>query len=132
MVANEVQQLLSRLREGISQDIAIRISCDNLETVYVRLDEGDGIRVDDDHRTFQSLTESNGSTYVQVEKLDLDLVRKVCAELQVELVDAPPEGYPRIECRVEPEQLIAGAVDRVANTIDRVFELARKQAPGKT
>src|SRR5688572_16795647 len=132
MLANEVQQLLSRLREGIRQGVAIRISCDNLETVYVRLEDGDGIRVDDDHRTFQYLTESNDSTYVPVERLDLDSVRKVCAKYQVELVDAPPEGYPRIECRVQPEQLIADAVDRVASAIDEVFELARNELQRKT
>src|SRR5262245_11937647 len=128
----EVEQLLSRLRDGISPGVAIRISCDNLETVYIRLEDGGGVRVDDDHRTFQYLTESSDSTYLPVERIDLASVRKVCAELRVELVDAPPDGFPRIECRVQPEQPIATAVDHVVDAIDRVFELARKEPRGDT
>lgn len=121
MFANEVQQLLSRLSDGVEQRVSLRCDCENLETVYIHLDDHGGVRVDDDHRTFQYLTEENDSTYVPVETLDMASIRKQLAKLQVELVDAPPDGYPSIECRILPEQPIADAVDRVAQAIDRVF-----------
>jgi hypothetical protein len=122
MFANEVQQLLSRLRDGVEQNVSLKCSCENFETVYIHLDNHDGIRVDDDHRTFQYLYEKgDGTTYVPVESLDLALIRKLLDEFRVELVDAPPDGYPSIECRLRPEQSIADAVDRVAQAIDRIF-----------
>ena len=124
MLADEVQQLLSRLRDGVEQDLSLRCYCANLETVYIHLDERDGIRVDDDHRTFQYLDKGDDPTYIPVETLDMNSVRKLLGELQVELVDAPPDGHPSIEYRMSPGQPIADAVDRVAQAIDRVFYLA--------
>lgn len=124
MFTNEVEQLLSRLQAGVEQRVSLRCSCKNLETVYIRLDDYGSIRVDDDHRTFQYLYEQDDSTYVQAETLDLAPIRKLLTELQVELVDAAPHGYPSIECKVRPEQPIADAVERVAQAIDRVFCMA--------
>jgi hypothetical protein len=126
MFAKEVEQLLSRLQTGVEQRVSLRCSCENLETVYIHLDDNGGVRVDDDHRTFQYLDQGNDSTYIPVEKLDLTTIRKLFKELQVELVDAPPDGYPSIECRIRPEQSIADAVDRVAQAVDRVFYIASR------
>jgi hypothetical protein len=124
MFAPEVQQLLSRLGGGVKQRVSLMCSCENLETVYVHLDDRGSIRVDDNHRTFQYLYREKDSTYVPVETLDLVSIRKLFDELQVDLVDAPPEGYPSIECQLRPEQSIADAVDRVAQAIDGVFHIA--------
>ena len=126
MLANEAQLLLSRLHTGVKQRVSLRCSCENLETVYIHLDDQGNLRVDDDHKTFQYLYEANDSTYVPLEALDLDLIRETFGELQVEWVDAPAEGYPGIECRIDPQQPIADAVERVAEAIDRVFFIARR------
>jgi hypothetical protein len=127
MFTDEVQQLLSRLRGGVKQRVSLMCSCENLETVYIHLDEHGGIRVDDDHRTFQYLYNEEDSTYVPVESLDLSSIRELFDELQVELVDAPTDGYPSIECRLRPGQSISDAVDRVAQAIDRVFYIALRR-----
>ena len=127
MLANEIYELLFRLREGLGQrDVALRCNCENLETVYVLRDENGAVRVSDDHRTFQYLQRGVDSTYDEVEKLDVTAIRRLCEGLNVELKDAPPDGYPSIECLVHPTQPIAEAVDRVARAIDRVFHLARR------
>lgn len=126
MLANEAQLLLSRLRAGVKQHVSLRCSCENLETVYIHLDDQGNLRVDDDHETFRYLYEANNCTYVPLKALDLDLIREIFRELRVVWVDAPPDGYPGIECRIGPEQPIANAVERVAKAIDRVFFMARR------
>ena len=117
---------LSRLHAGVKQRVSLRCSCENLETVYIHLDDQGNLRANDDHKTFQYLYEANDSTYGPLEALDLDLIRETFDELQVEWVDAPADGYPGIECRIGPEQPIADAVERVAEAIERVFFIARR------
>jgi len=103
---------------------ALEVRCENLETVYIHPDDGNGIRVDDGHQTFEYLYREHNATYVPVETLDLAAIRKLFDELQVELVEAPPGGHPGIACRLRPGQSIADAVDRVARAIDGVFYIA--------
>lgn len=110
------------LERGTTRVLELR--CENLETVYIYPDDGNGIRVDDGHQTFEYLHRERNSTYVPVETLDLASIRKLLDELQVELVDAPPGGYPGIACRLRPGQSTADAVDRVARAIDGVFYIA--------
>lgn len=100
------------------------VRCENLETVYIHPDDGNGIRIDDGGQTFAYLYREENATYVPVAMLDLAAIRKLLDELAVELVDAPPGGYPGIACRVRPGQPVADAVDRVARAIDGVFYIA--------
>lgn len=128
MLPNEVHDLLSRLRDGVGQDVSLKCEHENLETVYVHLDDG-GIRVDDDHKTFYYLATQDDSTYVPYESIDLAAIRREVAAFGVELIDAPPDGVPSLEYRVRPDQPIAEAVDRVAEAVDRVFNIATRPLP---
>jgi hypothetical protein len=128
MEAQEVKELMSRLGAGVGQRaIALRCECENLETAYVIVDEGGDVLVTDDHRTFQYLDRGTDSTYVPVQSLDMVAARQICDDLRVELKPAPPHGYPSIECVVDLGQPIAEALERVAEAVDRVFELAMRR-----
>lgn len=128
MDAQEVKELMSRLAAGVGrQAIALRCECKNLETAYVIVDEGGHVLVTDDHRTFQYLDRGTDSTYVPVQSLDMVAARQICDDLRVELRPAPPDGYPSIECGVDLGQPIAEAIERVAEAVDRVFELAMRR-----
>ncbi len=127
MNAQEVKELINRLAAGVGQRaIALQCDCENLETAYVIVDKGGDVLVTDAHKTFQYLHDRPSSTYVPFESLDMDAARQICDDLRVELKPAPPEGYPSIECVVGLGQPIAEAVERVAEAIDRVFELAMR------
>lgn len=128
MDAREVKELLSRLAAGVRQRaIALRCECENLETAYVIVDEGGDVLVTDDHRTFQYLDRGTDSTYVPVQSLDMVAVRQICDDLRVELKPAPPDGYPSVECVVDLGQPVAEVIERVAEAVDRVFELAMRR-----
>ncbi len=119
---------MSRLAAGVGQQgIALRCECENLETAYVIVDEGGHVLVTDDHRTFQYLDRGTNSTYVPVQSLDMDAVRQICDDLCVQLKPAPPDGYPSIECVVGLGQPIAEAIERIAEAVDRVFDLAMRR-----
>jgi hypothetical protein len=124
MLVDEVQQLLSRLREGIRQPVSLECSCDNLETVYVHLESDGRVRIDDDHQTFKYLTVSEDETYVPVDDLDLARVSTLVRDRGLELLEAPEDGFRSIATWLAPEQPIADAVERVADAIDAIFELA--------
>lgn len=124
MLADELQRVLTQLSDSVRQRVSLECLCENLETVYVHLDEQDGIRIDDDHQTFQYLDRSQDVTYVPLEALDLDATRSAAREFDVDLVAAPPEGYPSLRCRLSAERRVADAVDRVSRAIDAVFQLA--------
>jgi hypothetical protein len=128
MEAQEVKEMMTRLAAGVGQRaIALRCECENLETAYVIVDEGGGVLVTDDHRTFQYLDCGTDSTYVPARSLDMVAVRQICDDLRVELKPAPPDGYPSIECVVELGQAIREAIERVAAAVDRVFKLAMRR-----
>lgn len=99
----------------------LEVRCENLETVYIHPDDGNGVRIDDGGQTFAYLCREENATYIPVATLDLTAIRKLLDALAVEWVDAPPGGYPSIACRVRPGQSIADAVERVARAIDGVF-----------
>jgi len=93
MNAEEVRDLMRQLAGGAGQPrVALRRDCENLETVYVAVDEGGTVRLTDDRRTFQYLDERTDSTYVPLESLNLAAAAQVCRELRVELRSAPPNG----------------------------------------
>jgi len=128
MKAKEISKLLNKLRDALRQpDVTVRCQCDNLETVYIFADQGGGVRVTDDHRTFQYLDTCGNSCYVPVESLDMTVVQRLCEELRVELKPPPPDGYPSIECIVSNGHPVADSVERVAQAVDRVFELAMRK-----
>ena len=130
MDAKEVRELMSRLGEGVGQEgVALRCSCENLETVSVVVDENGDVRVTDDHRTFQYLDRGADSAYVPVQSLDMADACHICEELRVELKPAPQDGYPSIECVVDLGQHISEAVERVAQAVDRIFDLATQRDP---
>ncbi len=128
MNAKEVRELMTRLGSGVGQrGIALRCECENLETVYVLIDGAGDVLVTDHHRTFQYLNDGGDSTYVPVQSLDMAAARQLCDGLRVELKPAPPDGYPSIECVVDSGLPIADAIKRVAEAVDRVFELAMRR-----
>ncbi len=127
MDAEQVRDLMQQLALGVGQqEVALRCDCENLETVYVILEQGGSVRVTDDHRTFQFLGSGTDSTYVPAENLDLGAARLACQELGVELKPGPPDGYPSIECVQKPREPLADVVERVAETVDRIFTLATR------
>ncbi len=127
MDAERVRDLMRQLALGVGQgEIALRCDCENLETVYVIVEEGGSVRVTDAHATFQYLDRGTDSTYVPVERLDLEAVRHACQELRVELKPAPPDGYPSIECALNPKEPLSETVERVAAAVDRIFSLAMR------
>jgi len=129
MDAKEIRDLMQQLAEGVGQrGIALRCDCENLETVYVLVDENGDVRVTDDHRTFQYLDRGTDATYVPLQSLDMATARQACAEFRVELKPAPPEGYPSIECAPEPGEPISDVIERVAAAVDRIFNLASRPA----
>ncbi|MBT3194079.1 MAG: hypothetical protein HN341_16165 [Verrucomicrobia bacterium] len=87
----------------------------------------EGQHLPDDHRTFQYLDIGNNSTYVPAESVDVLAVRRACDEVQVSFRNAPPDGYPSIECLVGPSDSVADAVARVAEAVGRVFQLALRE-----
>ena len=127
MDAEHIGKLMLQLAEGVGQRrIALRCDCENLERVYVIRETGGGIRVTDDHRTFQYLDGGTDSTYVPIASVDLTAARKICQELGVELGSAPPDGYPSIECIPKPGDLVSDVIERVATAVDRIFNLAMR------
>jgi hypothetical protein len=124
MLADELEQVLIRLRDGVRQPVSLECSCENFETVYVHLDETGGIRVDDRRRTFQYLHRSGDDTYVPFEELDLEAMRAAVHDFGVNLLDAPADDYASIECRLGAAQRVSDAVDRVSKAIDAVFHIA--------
>jgi hypothetical protein len=127
MLVDEVQQILSRLRAGIGQDVCLECSCDNLETVYVHLQPDGRVRIDDGHETFKYLTVSGDETYVPVDDLDLAKVGTLVRDRGLELREAPEDGVRSIATWLSPQQPIADAVERVADAIDAIFALAMER-----
>lgn len=126
MDAERVRGLMQQLATGVGQrGVSLRCDCENLETVYLVVEQDGSIRVTDDHRTFQYLERGVDSTYVPIERLSVEAARQVCHELGVELKPASSEGYPSIECVPKPGEPVSAAVQRVAEAIDRVFNLAQ-------
>jgi hypothetical protein len=127
MDAKEIKLLLDRLREGIGQKaVALRCDCENLETVYIRIKDTDDVCVTDDHRTFQYLDRGSDSTYIPLESLDLSSVQSICDSLSIDFKPAPEDGFPSLECCPDPDESIAGVVERVAEAVDQVFKLAMR------
>ncbi len=128
MTGREAGELLLRLQEGAVQPrVALKCECENLETVYIRI-ESESVCVTDDHRTFQYLECGGDTSYVKTSDIDLNMARRLCEGLKVEFKDAPVDGFPSIECFVEPNQPIAEVVKRVAEAIDCLFHYALKAA----
>lgn len=127
MDAKGIRELMNRLAGGVGQQkIALRCDCENFETVFVLVDENGEVCVTDDHRTFQYLARGTDATYVPLPSLDMTAASQACAEFCVDLKPAPPDGYPSIECVVGREQSIQETVERVAEAVDRVFNLAMR------
>jgi hypothetical protein len=127
MDAKEIKLLLDRLRDGIGQKaVALRCDCENLETVYITINDADDVCVTDDHRTFQYLDRGSDSTYIPLESLDLSSVQSICDSLSIVFKPAPEDGFPSLECCPDPNDSIAGAVERVAEAVDQVFSLAMR------
>lgn len=127
MDVKKIRDLMRQLAEGVGQrGIALRCDCENLETVYLIVEEGGTIRVTDDHRTFQYLDGGTDSTFVPVASLDLRAARQICQELCVELRPPPPDGYPSIECIPKSGEPISEVIERVATAVDRIFNLAMR------
>ena len=127
MLAAELQTLLTRLRVGVAQPkITLRCDCENLETVYVHVDNNHAVWVTDSHRTFQYLGAAGNSTYVSLGELDMNAVRQVCNDLGVAVLASPPDGYPGIGRCVTEREPIALVVAQVAEAVERVFHLAMK------
>jgi hypothetical protein len=127
MDAQELKELMTRLAAGVAQrGIALRCDCENLETAYVVVDDVGHVLVTDNHETFYYLARGTDSTYVPLQNLDMAAARQICDDLRVELKPAPPDGYPSIECVVDLGQPIAEAIERVAEAVDRMFDLAMR------
>ncbi len=127
MDAKEIKLLLDRLRDGIGQKaVALRCDCENLETVYITINDANDVCVTDDHRTFQYLDRGSDSTYIPLESLNLSSVQSICDSLSIEFKPAPEDGFPSLECCPDPNESIAGTVERVAEAVDQVFGLAMR------
>jgi hypothetical protein len=122
MSGEEVCRLLQR---GIGQPlVALECRCANLETVYVSLTKTDKVLVGDQGKTFAYLDLGTDSAHLPVEEIDMDAAEGVCRRPGALLVCDYPEAYPRIECVVIPAGSVAEAVERVAEAVDGVFQLA--------
>jgi hypothetical protein len=127
MDAKEIKLLLERLRDGIGQKaVALRCDCDNLETVYITINDADEVCVTDDHRTFQYLDRGSDSTYIPLDSLNLSSVQSICDSLSIEFKPAPEDGFPSLECCPDSNESIGEAVERVAEAVDQVFSLAMR------
>jgi hypothetical protein len=127
MDAEEIKLLLARLQDGVGQkSVALRCDCENLETVYITINDADHVCVTDDHKTFQYLDRGSDSTYIALESLDLSSVQSTCDSLSIEFKPAPEDGFPSLECCPDPDDSIAKAVVRVAEAVDQVFQLAMR------
>ena len=125
MNTGDIKLLLERLRAGIGQkSVALRCDCDNLETVYITINESHDVCVTDDHKTFQYLDRGDDSTYIPLESFDLSKVQSICDSLSVDFKPAPADGFPSIEYLPDSGESIAEAVERVAEAVDQVFNLA--------
>ena len=127
MDAKEIKLLLDRLHDGIGQKaVALRCDCENLETVYITINETDDVCVTDYHRTFQYLDRGSDSTYIPLESLNLPSVQSICHSLSIDFKPAPEDGFPSLEYCPDSNESIAGAVERVAEAVDQVFKLAMR------
>jgi hypothetical protein len=118
---------MQRLQSGLSQgQIALRCECNNFETVYLKDDKAGAVIVSDDHQTFKYLGTEKDSTYVALDAVNMEGIRRVCDELGVQLQEAPSDGFPSIEYLVNPEEVVGDAVLRVAKAVDRVFNLVMR------
>jgi hypothetical protein len=136
MFAKETADLLIRLQQGLGQgmgrglgqgEVALKCECQNLETIYINLDENGELWVGDKSETFRYLTEQNDSTYRPINQIDMTAIRDLCQTLQVDLNDRDPDRYPSIEFKVPPTDLIADAVEHIANAIDAIFSFVMRE-----
>jgi hypothetical protein len=125
VTAAEVRELLQQLERGIGQpSVALECRCDNLETVYVSLTRAGEVLVGDQGRTFEYLGRGTDSTYRPTEALDMAAAAEACRRSGAALRCDDPEAYPRIECVVGPTGSVAEVIERVAEAVDQVFQLA--------
>jgi hypothetical protein len=125
MGADEIRELLERFQRGIGQSsVALECQCVNLETVYVSLTEAGEVVVSDHRETFAYLGHETDSTYRPMEELDMAAAAEACRQSGAVLRIDDPELYPRIECLVDLTGSVAEVIERVAEAVDRVFDLA--------
>lgn len=125
MKEEEAKNILLRLKEEIKEgEVTLKCECSNLETVFISLDSRDQLWVTDNSLTFQYLSEHKGSTYVQVENIDMETAEKICQDLKISLIPPEEDGYHMIGCSVLPKEDVFAVVERVADGIDHIFKLA--------
>jgi len=127
MNSDETKKLIEALHAGLGQPyIAVRCWCDNLETVFLLVDENGQLCVTDNHETFHYLATAGDKNHVSFNELDMNVVSQICESAGVTLTPETEEDFPSLEIRPSSGQDISEAIERVANAIDAIFELSAR------
>jgi hypothetical protein len=88
------------------------------------------VLVSDGGKSFAYLARGTDSTYRPLVELDVGKVGAACQDAGAILRRDDPEAYPRIERVVDPAGSVAEAVRQVAEAVDGLFNLARRNDLG--
>lgn len=119
--ADELAAWLGRAQRELGcSEASLRCDCDNLETVYLVLRQGQIVATD------------RGETCAYLERdeayrIERDGIEQHCARHGAALVPGAPDEHPRIECAAAEAPSAAQAVARVAAAVDAVFAAALRR-----
>jgi hypothetical protein len=122
MNGRQLRDSLEALGAAIDcREVAVRVECLNLETVYVVADEH-GLWISDRGETFAYVDCSEDH-----HRPSRSAIEELCVEFGVVLDDLDPELYARIKAFIADDEDPQSAIDRVASAIEAIFRLSQRR-----
>ena len=133
-MAQPLTEIFTGLRAITGQRrVAVKVDCNNLETVYIEQDTDGRFVVSDRYETFAYLSEST-DTYLSIAELGKATVEKCCVQLNVALIDLSPDDgddtaheWKAIGTYATTNVQVRVAVGAVAACVDAIFDYAMKR-----
>jgi hypothetical protein len=133
-MAQPLTEIFAGLRAITGQcKVAIKVDCNNSETVYIEQCADGRFMISDRYETFAYLSEST-DTYLSMAELGKATVEKCCVQHNVALIDLFPddgeaalEAWMAIGTYATTNDQVRDAVGAVAACVDAIFDQAMKR-----
>ena len=129
----ELTHIFTELKRFTGEDkVAIRVDCDNFETVYIHQIDDGRFLVSDGHYTFKYLGGKGLDYYLTIDQIGMSRIERLCSEHNVELITGQSDGdddvsIPAIGIFANTDEEVQSGLRLVATCIDAIFSDAMDQ-----